>query len=178
MAVRSTSSRVALKVISTILKILLNILFYTIVIILLVKISGMAHDFGYQVFGKVTASEAPGHDSTIEIKKGESTMNIASKLEVNGIIVNKYSFFIKAKLKKYNLMPGTYKLNTSMTYDEIFNVLSVPSSDEKAEGTDGKESSQGTEDTKSSGSTKDSKGTKDSNGTKSTTGSKDKGAGQ
>lgn len=144
MAVRSTSSRVALKVISTILKILLNILFYSIVIILLVKISGMAHDFGYQVFGKVTASEAPGHDTTIEIKKGESTMNIAGKLEVNGVIVNKYSFFLKAKLRNYNLMPGTYKLNTSMTYDEIFNILTVPSSDEKTDDTKGKDSQKGT----------------------------------
>lgn len=160
MAVRSTSSRVALKVISTILKILLNILFYSIVIVLLVKISGVAHDFGYQVFGKVTASEAPGHDTTIEINKGESTMNIASKLELNGVIVNKYSFFLKAKLKKYNLMPGTYNLNTSMTYDEIFSILTVPSADE----------SQDTKNTKDTGG-KGSAGTKDS-----TTG--DQGAGQ
>ncbi|SHO53983.1 endolytic transglycosylase MltG [Anaerocolumna xylanovorans] len=154
MAARSTSSQVALKVISTILKILLNILFYTIVIILLVKISGMAHDFGYQVFGKVTASEAPGHDAAIQVKKGESTMNIASKLEVNGIIVNKYSFFLKAKLKKYNLMPGTYELNTSMTYDEIFNVLTVPSSEEDAENADGKESKGKEENTNSTNGTK------------------------
>lgn len=160
MAARSTSSQVALKVISTILKILLNILFYTIVIILLVKISGMAHDFGYQVFGKVTASQAPGHDATIQVKKGESTMNIASKLEVNGIIVNKYSFFLKAKLKKYNLMPGTYKLNTSMTYDEIFNILTVPSDEETAEGAKGKENQ---DKTKSTNSTKDTNST---NGTK------------
>ncbi|BCK00020.1 endolytic transglycosylase MltG [Anaerocolumna chitinilytica] len=170
MAVRSTSSRVALKVISTILKILLNILFYSIVIVLLVKISGVAHDFGYQVFGKVTASEAPGHDTTIEIDKGESTMNIASKLELNGVIVNKYSFFLKAKLKKYNLMPGTYNLNTSMTYDEIFSILTVPSADDSQD-------KKNTKDTggKSSAGTKDS-GTKDSTTKDSTSG--DQGAGQ
>lgn len=136
MAAKSTTSRVALKVISTILKILLNILFYSIIIVLLAKVSVMAHDFGYQVFGKVTASEAPGHDATIQIKKGESTMNIASKLELHGIIVNKYSFFLKAKLKKYNLMPGTYELNTSMTYDEIFDVLTVPNTEESTEDTE------------------------------------------
>ncbi len=170
MAVRSTSSRVALKVISTILKILLNILFYSIVIVLLVIISGVAHDFGYQVFGKVTASEAPGHDTTIEINKGESTMNIASKLELNGVIVNKYSFFLKAKLKKYNLMPGTYNLNTSMTYDEIFSILTVPSADESQD-------TKNTKDTGGKGSTgtKDS-GTKDSTTKDSTSG--DQGAGQ
>ncbi|WP_033166607.1 endolytic transglycosylase MltG [Clostridium sp. KNHs205] len=133
MAAKSTTSRVALKVISTILKILLNVLFYSIVIILLIKVSGMAHDFGYQVFGKVTASESPGRDTTIQIKKGESTMNIAGKLELYGVIVNKYSFFLKAKLKKYNLMPGTYELNTSMTYDEIFDILTTPHTEEEAD---------------------------------------------
>ncbi len=133
MAAKLTTSRVALKVISTILKILLNVLFYSIVIILLIKVSGMAHDFGYQVFGKVTASESPGRDTTIQIKKGESTMNIAGKLELYGVIVNKYSFFLKAKLKKYNLMPGTYELNTSMTYDEIFDILTTPHTEEEAD---------------------------------------------
>lgn len=137
MAAKSTTSRVALKVISTILKILLNVLFYSIVIILLIKISGMAHDFGYQVFGKVTASESPGRDTTIQIKKGESTMNIAGKLELYGVIVNKYSFFLKAKLKKHNLMPGTYELNTSMTYDEIFDVLTTPHTEEESADTTG-----------------------------------------
>lgn len=137
MAAKSTTSRVALKVISTILKILLNILFYSIVIILLIKVSSMAHDFGYQVFGKVTASESPGRDTAIQIKKGESTMNIAGKLELYGVIVNKYSFFLKAKLKKYNLMPGTYDLNTSMTYDEIFDILTTPNSDEEIDDTAG-----------------------------------------
>lgn len=137
MAAKSTTSRVALKVISTILKILLNVLFYSIVIILLIKVSGMAHDFGYQVFGKVTASESPGRDTTIQIKKGESTMNIAGKLELYGVIVNKYSFFLKAKLKKYNLMPGTYELNTSMTYDEIFDILTTPHTEEEADSAGG-----------------------------------------
>ncbi len=137
MAAKSTTSRVALKVISTILKILLNVLFYSIVIILLIKVSGMAHDFGYQVFGKVTASESPGRDTTIQIKKGESTMNIAGKLELYGVIVNKYSFFLKAKLKKYNLMPGTYELNTSMTYDEIFDILTTPHTEEESDSTGG-----------------------------------------
>lgn len=138
MAAKSTTSRVALKVISTILKILLNLLFYSIIIILLIKISGMAHDFGYQVFGKVTASESPGRDTTIQIKKGESTMNIANKLELYGVIVNKYSFFLKAKLKTHSLMPGTYELNTSMTYDEIFDILTTPQTDEESAGDTGK----------------------------------------
>jgi len=57
-------------------------------------------------------------------------MNVASKLELNKIIVNKYSFYVKAKLLKHTIMPGTYALNTSMTYNEIFAVITEPSADE------------------------------------------------
>jgi UPF0755 protein len=60
-------------------------------------------------------------------------MNVASKLEVNKVIVNKYSFYVKAKLKKYVIMPGIYTVNTSMTYDEIFSIITVPSSEETEE---------------------------------------------
>ena len=130
MTSKPTSAQLVLKITSFILRTLVNILFYTIVIILLTRASKITYDFCYQIFGQVTASEEPGRDIEIQISKGESTMNVASKLELNRIIVNKYSFYVKAKLKKHTLMPGTYTLNTSMTYDEIFEVITVPSAED------------------------------------------------
>ncbi|WMJ88607.1 endolytic transglycosylase MltG [Anaerocolumna sp. MB42-C2] len=130
MTSRPTSAQLVLKITSFILRMLLNILFYTIVVILIARASKITYDFCYQIFGQVTVSEEPGRDIEIEISKGESTMNVASKLELNRIIVNKYSFYVKAKLKKHTIMPGTYALNTSMTYDEIFAIITVPSSEE------------------------------------------------
>ncbi|WFR55087.1 endolytic transglycosylase MltG [Anaerocolumna sp. AGMB13025] len=130
MTSKPTSAQLVLKITSFILRLLLNILFYTIVVILIVRASKLTYDFSYQIFGQVTASEEPGRDIEIQISKGESTMNVASKLELTKIIVNKYSFYVKAKLQKQNIMPGTYTLNTSMTYDEIFTVITVPSAEE------------------------------------------------
>ncbi len=130
MTSKPTSAQLVLKITSFILRLLLNILFYTIVVILIVRVSKITYDFSYEIFGQVTASEEPGRDIEIQISKGESTMNVASKLELNKIIVNKYSFYVKAKLLKHTIMPGTYALNTSMTYDEIFAVITEPSGDE------------------------------------------------
>ena len=65
----------------------------------------------------------PGYQVEVQILKGESTMSIASKLEVSNVIQNKYSFYVKTKLKKYDIMPGTFVLNTSMDYDEILDVI-------------------------------------------------------
>jgi UPF0755 protein len=141
MTSKPTTAKIVLRITSFILHLLLNIIFYVVVITLITSASKKTYDFCYQVFGQVTASEAPGRDVKIKIKDGESTMNVASKLELNRVIRNKYSFYAKAKLKKYVIMPGTFVVNTSMTYDEIFAIITVPSkeeeksTDKKTEGT-------------------------------------------
>jgi UPF0755 protein len=67
-------------------------------------------------------------------------MDIATKLELNQAIKNKYSFYLKTKLQEYVIMPGTYIINSSMTYEEILAVVTDYSKsivkDEEAEGTD------------------------------------------
>ncbi len=130
---KPTSAQLVLKVTVGIIRILLNILFYVVVVVLIIKASGITYEFAYQIFGQETAAPAPGHDVEIQIKKGESTLNVATKLESNKLIKDKYSFYVKAKLKSHSIMPGTYTLNTSMTYDEIFEIVTVPSDAEDSE---------------------------------------------
>jgi UPF0755 protein len=140
MTSRPTTAQLVLKVTSFIIRTLLNILFYLAVIYLITTVSKEVYNFCYQIFGQVTMDQEPGRDVEIQVKKGESSMNVASKLETNKIIVNKYSFYVKTKLMKHTIMPGTYNLNTSMTYDEIFALITVPSTEESDgeadEGTD------------------------------------------
>ena len=123
---RSQTSKLILGISSFVIHVLLNILFYVIVVMLITKYSGMAYDFAYQVFGEVAAAEAGEtvKDVTITIKKGESTMSIASKLEMNRVIDNKYSFYLRAKLFQSNIKTGKYVVNASMTYGEILDVIS------------------------------------------------------
>lgn len=123
---RSQTSKLILGISSFVIHVLLNILFYVIVVMLITKYSGVAYDFAYQVFGEVAAAEAGEtvKDVTITIKKGESTMSIASKLEMNRVIDNKYSFYLRAKLFQSNIKTGKYVVNASMTYGEILDVIS------------------------------------------------------
>ena len=90
---------------------------------LVVKFSQIAYDFSYQVFGSVRVSEENGREYELTISEGESTMRVAAKLEQNRIIVNRFSFFLRAKLMKKNILPGTYNVNASMDYDEIYAVI-------------------------------------------------------
>ena len=123
MATRSTAVKLTLKVTSFIVRMLLNIFFYILVVILIINVSKYAYTFTYQLYGPDTVDEAPGREIVFQIKKGESKMDIATKLELNHAIKNKYSFYLKTKLQEYVMIPGTYIINSSMTYDDILDVI-------------------------------------------------------
>ncbi len=121
---KSTGIKITLKITSFILRLLLNITFYILVVILIVNLSKAAFNFAYQLYGPDTvAAKGQGTKILLQIKEGESTMDVASKLELMHAIKNKYSFYLKAKLQGEVLMPGTYELSTDMTYDEIMSVI-------------------------------------------------------
>ncbi len=123
MAKKSTATRIILKFTGTILQLFLNIIMYTVIVLLVVRGSQEAYTISYQVFGSNPMEAEPGHEFTLEILDGESDYNIASKLYVSKLIPSKYSFFIKTKLTRSEIMPGTYELNTSMDYDVILDTI-------------------------------------------------------
>lgn len=123
MATKSEKVNFTLKVTSLILRSLLNIIFYVLVVIVIVYCSKVAYTFAYQLYGPVTLDKAPGREIIVPIKDGESTMDIASMLEQNRAIVDKYSFYLKTKLQNKVIIPGTYVIKSSMTYAEILNII-------------------------------------------------------
>ncbi|MBR4341714.1 MAG: endolytic transglycosylase MltG [Lachnospiraceae bacterium] len=129
---RSSGIRVLLRMSGGFLQICLNIFIYAVIIFFVVKAVHYTYDFAYRIFGDVSVEVEPGRDVKILILKGESTMNVATKLETNKLIPDRYSFFLKVQIgnfgsdenkKKYEIMGGTYVLNTSMNYDEILAVI-------------------------------------------------------
>lgn len=113
----------ALNFTSFMLQMFVTVLFYVIVILIVSNLSSSAYDFCYEIYGTVTVDKAPGRDVTIQIEDGESTKNVAKKLELNKVIVNDTTFYIRTKLSEKTIFPGTYILNTSMSYEEILDVI-------------------------------------------------------
>ena len=128
-----TGINTSLRIIKFILHLLVNITIYLAIIYVAVKVGSVVYNTSYQVFGNKDIVESDGIDVYVKIDQGETTMNVASKLEQNKVIDNKLSFYIHAKLKEYPIMPGIFTLNTSMNYDEIFAVITVPKSEEELE---------------------------------------------
>ena len=131
MAGRQRGTVTALKAVRIFFGIILSVIFYLLVIVAISKMCTYAYDFSYQVFGNVAVAEAPGTDVEFTVNDSESTMSVASKLEYNKLVVNKYSFYVRAKLSSSGsggkpILPGTYILNTSMSYEQILSTITDP----------------------------------------------------
>lgn len=111
------------------LHMILTLLLYTVIILGTIYLTKSAYAFSYQIFGNDTVAEAPGKDVMVTIRRGDTTQEIAELLEYKSVIKNQTSFFIRAKLMVNNsdpILPGVYKLNTSMNYGNIIRTITDP----------------------------------------------------
>ena len=120
---KGDGTKIAMDVVGFILHLLLNIIFYAVVIFTIYKVGTTAREFCYQVLGAYSMDAEPGINAEITIKDGASTMEVAAALEQYRLIPNRYSFYLKVQLMGYKILAGTYILNTSMTYDEILDQI-------------------------------------------------------
>lgn len=120
---KSQSTKAVLDIFGFLLGMILNIVFYAAVAFAIYFVSARVYEYSYQVFGDRVCEAAPGRDVQIHIDEGESTMEIANKLYMNKVVVNKYTFYLKVRLFEKDIMQGTFLLNTSMTYDEVLSVI-------------------------------------------------------
>ncbi|MDO5522289.1 MAG: endolytic transglycosylase MltG [bacterium] len=128
---RSAKTRVALRVTHEILHLLLNIIFYCIVVVVIYKACTTAYTFSYEVFGNVTVTDTDhAYERQVVIEDHESTMSIASKLQLYKLVENKYSFYLRAKLANENIKAGTYVISSDMNYDRILEVITNSAADE------------------------------------------------
>ncbi len=122
----SMMSNLVISLSTDVTRLIIDVLFYILIAFLIVRVSLYAKDFCYQLFGNVTMADYEhGEEKEIFIEAGDSTRDIAKRLEREGLIVNELSFYVKVKINKYNIIPGTYKLRTSMNYNEILDVISI-----------------------------------------------------
>ena len=60
--------------------------------------------------------------------KNDTMYEVANRLDKKGLIVSKYSFYLRSEWinpAQNELRPGKYRLNTTMNYDQIINQLTM-----------------------------------------------------
>lgn len=95
-----------------------------LVIIALYHTGVRGFEFGQAIFSQeAVASEANGKDMIVIVEEGASETEVAKLLKSKGLIKDDKVFWVQAKLYKAKLYPGTYTLNTSMTSEEMLQIL-------------------------------------------------------
>lgn len=133
----STEFSVALNMLSGILQATVIVIFYFLVFVAIKNATVAAYDFSFEVFGNVSVEAAPGRNVEVKIVNTNSK-KVAALLKEKNVIVNEYSFLLREKLsltKSYQIEPGIYVLNTSMSYEQILNTLTNTETEEVEDST-------------------------------------------
>ena len=119
-------------VIETIIKIVAVVFLVSFVYETAVK----AYDYGYRVFAEEPVSVGEGRTISISVGAGDSVRDIGKNLEEKGLIRDANLFFVQELLSEYHgkIIPGIYDLNTSMTNDEMLEIMASEQEEEEDTG--------------------------------------------
>ena len=102
-----------------------------LVVLLLYEGVTKGYEFGHEIFYATSVEAAPGRDRSITVEEGTSITVAAKLLKSYGLIANECSFVIQAIFFDYEVNPGTYTVNTSMTSKEILQMMNENTGEEE-----------------------------------------------
>ena len=100
-----------------------RVVFIALIIVIAGSGIKVAYNFGHSIFYAEAVEEAPGHDVEVTIPEGADAKQVGKILKTKGLVKNEYSIIVQAKFFDYEVIPGTYILNTSSTSREILKQL-------------------------------------------------------
>lgn len=105
-----------------------RILIYLLLAFFVIRGCTQCYHFGYEIFGSVSVDQKAGKEITFSVYKDDTMYQVANRLDKKGLIVSKYSFYLRSEWinpAQNELRPGKYRLNTTMNYDQIINQLTM-----------------------------------------------------
>lgn len=105
-----------------------------LIITYMIQWMGAAHEFGYRMFAEEPMTGEPGITYNVTVTEESTPKQIAEALEEYGLIRDKNLFYAQYMVSEYRnkIEPGTYDLNTSMTAEQMLEIMS-PEEDEAEE---------------------------------------------
>ena len=119
----SAKKKVVKELSSVVIHLATAVIVLTVATMLLYVGAKNAYSFGYDIFSDTSVHSAPGTDKLFVVEEGMSRSQCMDNLEKSGLIRDKSVALIQSYFFDYEIYPGTYTLNTSMTTKEILNEL-------------------------------------------------------
>jgi len=107
-----------------IISISLQMIVCAVVVMLIYDAGVRGFAFGESIFTpSAVSSKANGKDMIVIVEEGATELEVAKLLESKGLIEDFKVFYVQSKLYRGTILPGTYTLNTSMTSEEMLELL-------------------------------------------------------
>lgn len=100
-----------------------RIVFYVLAAALLITGAKKGYAFGHSIFYAPGMDKAPGIEKIVTLNGTESVTEVGKLLEDIGLIRDHNAFSIQAICYGYEVIEGTWKLNTSLSSKEIIGLL-------------------------------------------------------
>ena len=116
----------ASKIVMRLVSISFTVLLFVIAVYGLYELGLKSYNYGYRIFAEPPMSAGEGKDRLVQVKDSMSEMEIAEMLEEKGLIRDRFLFVLQLNVSGYSgkLKAGPYTLNTSMTAEEMLQVMS------------------------------------------------------
>ena len=111
------------KISMAVISISAKIVFYVLVAVLLITGAKKGYAFGHSIFYAPGMDKAPGIEKQVTLDGTESVVEVGKLLKDIGLIRDHYAFSIQAICYGYEVMKGTWKVNTSLSSKEIIDLL-------------------------------------------------------
>lgn len=121
------------RITGTIISVSSRLILYALIVLLMYEGITRGYAFGHEVFDPTAAASPPGVDKVVTIKEGTTAQEAAKILKRNGLINDERIFSIQAKFYEYEIYPGTYTFNTSMTSKDMLQMLDEKPEEKEAE---------------------------------------------
>lgn len=124
------------EILGSTVQIIVKVVVFAYMIMYIFRAATAAYDYGYRVFAEEPVSAGEGRIISVYIEGDESALDVGNMLQEKGLIRDGRLFMIQELLSEHhgNIQPGVYDLNTSMTAQEMLEVIAVkPETDEETE---------------------------------------------
>ena len=110
-----------LKAVRTMLIVLLNIVFYGLVVFGGVQLCRVGYSFACEAVGDTSKDLPPGQTKAFTISEDDGEFEVAKRLSNQDLVGNVHMQLMKRE--GTDMQKGIYTLNSSMTYEEIIRVI-------------------------------------------------------
>ncbi len=110
----------------------LKVVVAIVVVFAVYRGASVCYEYGYRIFTEPAVSAGEGRTVTVIVPKDASAMELGELFASKGLVRDAKLFALQYLFSEYrkDMVPGTYELSTSMTAEEMMEVMAPPAEKE------------------------------------------------